>query len=190
MMEEWRPVVGFEGAYEVSNLGKVRSNTRMVIGNCGSLWLRKGRIRKIYTNDKGYRNVVLYHDGVMKRCSVHRLVAQAFIPNPLNLPYINHKDENPSNNIVFINPDGSINIPKSNLEWCTAQYNSNYGSAIEKRIKNTQIPVGMYDDEGNMIRSFNSASEAGRVMNCDNSAILKCCKGQKVHVAKYKWKFI
>ena len=178
MNEEWRPVVGFEEAYEVSNLGRVRSKTRLVGGNCGSLWERTGRIRKVYTNKHGYKNVVLYFDGTMRRCSVHRLVAMAFLDNPLNYPFINHKDENPSNNNV------------ENLEWCTAQYNATYGHAIEKRIESCSIPVVMCDDEGNVLRKFVSSAEAGRIMKCDNSAILKCCKGLKKKVANFKWKFL
>lgn len=178
MNEEWKSVVGFEEAYEVSNKGRVRSKTRLVGGNCGSLWKRKGKIRNVYTNKRGYKNVVLYFDGKMQRCSVHRLVAMAFLENPYNLPFINHKDENPSNNNV------------ENLEWCTAQYNSVYGHASEKRVKHCCIPVAMCDNSWKVLKTFPSSSAAGREMSCDNSAILKCCKGLKKQVAKHKWKFI
>lgn len=117
-MEEWKEVPGYEGLYEVSNTGNVRS-------------LIKNKIIKGFINRCGYRLVGLTKNGIFKRFQVHRLVAQAFIPNPDNLPQINHKDENPSNNMV------------DNLEWCDATYNINYGARTD-RVKKTQIENGYW----------------------------------------------
>lgn len=122
-IEEWRPIVGYEGLYEVSNLGRVRSFK----------WGRE-EIRKLHITKKGYLEVGLCKEGKQKMFKVHRLVAQAFIPNPEGLPVINHRDENPKNNKV------------DNLEWCTYKYNSNYGTCKE-RIVQTMISNGNADPE-------------------------------------------
>lgn len=108
----WKEILGYEGLYQVSNTGRVRSLNYRRTG--------KTKVIKQSTNKGGYKSVCLYKDGKLKGYSVHRLVALAFIPNPLNLPQVNHIDENPSNNAVW------------NLEWCTPKYNSNYGNCRKK----------------------------------------------------------
>ena len=120
--EEWRSVVGYEGLYEVSSLGRVRSLPREVPAvshgkpitrvSPGKMLVPKCGGRK----DSNYKIVGLTRHGVTKQFLVHRLVGEAFIPNPSNLPCINHKDEDASNNDVH------------NLEWCTYKYNANYGT--------------------------------------------------------------
>ena len=122
--EVWKPIKGYEGLYEVSNLGRVKSTERR-----GAYGLKEnGRIRSLGERN-GYRYIALCKDGKYKKQYVHRLVAQAFIPNPENLPCVNHKDESKGNNRV------------DNLEWCTYRYNSCYGSANEKRAKQKSKPV-------------------------------------------------
>lgn len=127
MEEVWKDIEGFEGLYQVSNKSRVRSldwyQTRYSRNGKEYLALHKGRILKTRLNPKGYPYVNLYKDGVMTSKTLHRLVAVAFIPNPDNLPCINHKDENPANPSI------------SNLEWCTLSYNVNYGTAIERQIE-------------------------------------------------------
>lgn len=120
----WKDVIGFEGLYQVSDDGRVRSLPRLKIcGFNGKQIMQRGRILKPgHTND-GYAFVNLVKDGKSKPYYIHRLVAQAFLSNPNNYPVINHKDENPSNNYY------------KNLEWCTQQYNSNYGTSIERIVK-------------------------------------------------------
>ena len=103
--EIWRPIAGYEGLYEVSDQGRVRS-----------LWFGKSKILMPMKVGHGYHQVKLYKDSNSKNMYVHRLVAEAFIPNPQALPQINHIDENKLNNAA------------SNLEWCTASYNINYGT--------------------------------------------------------------
>lgn len=119
MTEEiWRSIDGYEGLYEVSNTGLIRSLDRFV-GNRNRI---KGKILSIRIEKDGYCSVALSKDGKIKRYKIHRLVAQAFIPNPEGLPQVNHKDENKTNNNV------------DNLEWCTSKYNINYGSRLNKSL--------------------------------------------------------
>lgn len=128
MAEIWRPVKDFEGYYEVSNLGRVRSIDRVVVDKTGRKQFKKGTMLKYRPDRQGYCIVSLSIDRHYTTKCVHTLVAEAFIPNPDNLPQVNHKDEDKSNNIV------------KNLEWCTAKYNANYGdrnkNVIETNIKN------------------------------------------------------
>ena len=107
MMEEWRVVPGYEGLYEVSNIGNVRN-------------VRRNKLLRLQKTNNGYIRVVLSKNGIKTGFQVHRLIAQAFLPNPDNLPQINHKDEDKTNNNV------------TNLEWCDAKYNNNYGSRKDK----------------------------------------------------------
>lgn len=109
MKEIWKNIMGFNG-YQVSNIGRVRS-------------LKTYKILKQTINNKGYKILGLSKRGKMSTFLVHRLVADAFIPNPNKLPCINHKDENPLNNCV------------SNLEWCDQKYNINYGSHTNRMIE-------------------------------------------------------
>lgn len=117
---KWADVVGYEGLYQVSNTGLVRSIDRIVIHR-GSPCNRKGHVLKQAYSKGRYAFVVLSSESKHKIFKVHRLVAKAFIPNPENLPEINHKYEDTRNNNV------------SNLEWCTRKYNMNYGT-LPKRI--------------------------------------------------------
>ena len=125
-MEEWRAVPGYEGLYEVSSYGRVKSIDRYVKSK--SYRLHKGKVLSPGKDRNGYLFVVLSYNGKHKGITVHRLVAESFIPNPDNLPQVNHKDEDKTNNNV------------DNLEWCDAKYNSNYGTARirerETKIKN------------------------------------------------------
>ena len=118
MMEEWRAVPGYEGLYEVSNMGNVRN-------------VRRNKLLRLPKTNDGYIRVSLYKNGIKTCFQVHRLVAQAFIENPDNLPMINHKDEDKTNNNV------------TNLEWCDVKYNNNYGSRLE-RSRDTAIKNGYY----------------------------------------------
>ena len=108
MTEIWKNIEGYEGKYQVSNLGQVKS----MIGQEKVLHPKKHR--------NGHLQIGLHKDKKRKTMYIHRLVAQAFIPNPDNLPCVNHKDENPNNNNV------------DNLEWCTQKYNCNYGTRVDR----------------------------------------------------------
>lgn len=108
----WKDIPGYEGKYQVSNTGRVRSLNYMRTG--------KSKVMKPSTNKLGYKGVGLRKNGKCTKYYIHRLVALAFIPNPLNLPQVNHIDENKTNNVVW------------NLEWCTQEYNNNYGNRNKK----------------------------------------------------------
>ena len=130
-MEEWKDVVGYEGLYEVSNLGNVRGVDRIVQYK-NSYKTIKGKVKTPRYYPDGYTSVILSKDGYKKQYFVHRLVAYAFIPNPDNLPCINHINEIPDDNRV------------ENLEWCTIQYNNTYGTRIKREIE-TKIKNGKYN---------------------------------------------
>lgn len=121
-----KPIKGYEGHYEVDQFGRVYSVDRIVhVDDNGREYDKplKGKRMKQSVHTKGYKTVPLTKDGKTTTHYVHRLVAEAFIPNPSNLPFINHKDEDKTNNFV------------ENLEWCTEQYNATYGKAREKQAK-------------------------------------------------------
>ena len=120
-MEEWKNVIGYEGLYEVSNMGNVRN-------------VRRNKLLKLTKTYYGYIQVNLYKNGIRTGLRVHRLVAQAFLPNPDNLPEVNHLDEDKTNNRV------------DNLEWCDRKYNNNYGDRLKKSI-NTKIKNGYVNEE-------------------------------------------
>ena len=120
-MEEWKSIPGYEGLYEVSSYGRVRSVDRYVKYLNGMIHLHKGKMLSPGIRSDGYLQVSLCCNGKYKTISIHRLVAQAFLPNPYNLPMINHKDEVKTNNSA------------DNLEWCTVKYNSNYKGVLKRR---------------------------------------------------------
>lgn len=152
MKEEWIAIFNHPD-YSVSNLGRVKS------------FKRKEVILKPMVNHKGYLKVELDS----KCCLIHRLVAEAFIHNPNNLPQVNHKDENKENNCV------------SNLEWCDNKYNSNYGSRV--------IPVIQLDLEGNVIKEWKCMKQAGLTLNINVPHICDCCKGKRNKAGGYRWQY-
>ena len=162
--EEWKKIEGFETAY-VSNYGRFK------YGN--------GKIRK---GSGRYRLVTIYENGKYYAFSVHRLVAKAFIPNPYKLPEVNHKDENPANNCVW------------NLEWCTKNYNLNYGTrnkrignhktkppkeTIEKAKQKNSKPVLQYTLDGEFVAEYPSAREASRQTGINVSNIVNVCNNKQ-----------
>ena len=118
--EVWKEIPGWEGYYMASTHGRIKSVDRYVISNGRGKYFKKGKILRLETDKDGYKKIQLNKNGKAKKYLVHRLVAMCFIPNPNNLPEINHKDENRANNHV------------SNLEWCNRKYNCNYGTRNEK----------------------------------------------------------
>ena len=130
MTEEiWRPVVGYEGLYEVSSYGRVRSLDRYVKSCYEAYRLHKGKVLSPGKDKDGYLFVNLYCNGKVHKRFAHRLAAQAFISNPDNLPMVNHKDEDKTNNSV------------ENLEWCNAKYNNTYGTR-QNNVRDTAIKNG------------------------------------------------
>ena len=123
MKEIWKDIEGYEGLYQVSSWGRVRSLDRYVSAKCGGSRLVKGIIIKEYDNGLGYKLVHLCKDNKPKYAYVHRLVAAAFVANPEGYDEINHIDEDKGNNVP------------ENLEWCSHKYNMNYGNRMEKVIE-------------------------------------------------------
>ena len=165
VIEIWEDIIGYEGKYLVSNMGNVIS----VNYNNGK------KIKELTktTCKKGYENVALYNNGKRKYFKVHRLVAQAFIPNTNNLPCINHIDENKKNNFV------------ENLEWCDIRYNNNYGNRLKKIMK----PINQYDMNGKLIMSYESAADAARKLDKTAGNISECCKNKRKSAYGFKWQY-
>lgn len=164
MIEEWKDINGYNGIYQVSNLGNVRN-------------AKRDKILLQDTTKGGYKRVTLYKDGKSKHFQVHRLVAFSFLPNPVNFPCVNHKDENPSNNNV------------DNLEWCTYSYNINYGTRNTQLSQNAK-KVCQMDFYGNVLATYISIGFAAKMLGVDPSNIYKCCNGELSYAYDYKWKFI
>lgn len=127
---------------------------------------------------KGYYRLTLSKNNKKYNRQVHRLVAEAFIPNPYNLPCVNHKDENPLNNCV------------DNLEWCTSEYNINYGTARKRMSKTKSIPIEQYTIDGKFVRNWKSAKEAQQHYGKSNKGnISSCCAGIRKTAYGFVWKY-
>ena len=189
MNEEWRQIQGYEGLYEVSNLGRVKSLKR---GNCNNeklLKLREG-------NRGGYLVVILYKDKKRTTYNVHKLVAMTFIPNPENKPYINHKiesDEGKKINMVIFNEDGTINEEKTTIEWVTPKENNDYGTRnerVSKAMTNGKLSkkVLQLSLSGELIREWPSTRECGR-NGFNQGNIVSCCNGKLPHYKGFLWMY-
>ena len=168
--EIWRDIEGYEGLYQVSNWGRVKSLKKK--GNS------KERILTASNNNtKKYWRVQLSKNDKIKHFAVHRLVALAFIPNPQNLPQVNHKDENKDNNNVL------------NLEWCTVKQNTNYGTRnkrASKKMINGKLakPILQFSLKGEFIKEWESISEIKRQLNINVSYTLL---NKTIHTYNYLW---
>lgn len=179
MQEIWKDVVNYEGLYQVSNFGNVKSISRTVKRNpnkTGNLPL-KSRLLSPVTRRNGYKRVSLSKNGETKSFYVHRLVAEAFISNPNNYQQVNHKDENKGNNCV------------GNLEWCTRDYNMKYGTIGIRISKSKSNMVFQYDLYGNLIRSFQSVKQAHENTKISESSIYNCCLGYSKSAGGFIWSF-
>ena len=172
-IEVWKTAVYdgelYEGLYKVSNWGRILSlNYR----NTG-----KADLMTPFEVGAGYLQVNLRKNGEDKWCLVHRLVAQTFIPNPENLPEVNHIDENKTNNFVFLNEDGTVNKEKSNLEWKNHRDNCNHGTRNERVVKKTSKKVLQFTIDGEFVREWESTAECGR-NGFNQRHVCECCNGK------------
>lgn len=187
MQEIWKDIKDYEGKYQVSSFGRVRSLTRKVICKGGQR-TTKGKILKPTISRNLYLTVDLRQHQNHKTQLVHRLVAQAFIPNPKNYTIINHKDNNSQNNIV------------TNLEWCTQSYNVKYGYSKGNAkptsgcFKKGNIPynlrkVSQYDKQGNFIKTYSSVKLAAKSINQSPTSIFNCLAGRAKYAGGYIWRY-
>lgn len=158
--EEWKPIKGYEGLYAVSSKGKVMN-------------LKSGRILKNGIDGHGYAMVTLYRgDGTkQKKIKVHRLVAEAFIENPLNLPQVNHINEDKTNNNV------------ENLAWVSASQNTRY-SAHKYSCRINQLSL-----DGELVNTWDSSMQIKRDLGYSNGSIIDCCKGKHKQVYGFRWEY-
>ena len=172
--EIWKDIKDYEGLYQVSNMGRVKSLERTVWNGRGYRIIPE-KILKGLDNGYGYLFVILCKEGKDKNCRINRLVAQAFLPNPDNLPIINHKDEDKYNNHM------------DNLEWCSHSYNNTYNDRAKKAGKKLSKPVFSVDKESGLIMWWSSAREAERCTGINSSNIIKCCKGKMKSCGNHYW---
>ena len=175
MREEWREVAGYEGLYEVSNLGNIRALDRTVKGNSkrGTQNI-SGHAKKKSIAKTGYEVVLLHKDGSYKTKTIHRLVAKAFIPNPDNRPIVNHLDGNKRNNRV------------TNLEWCTQKRNVQH--AYEIGLVSIEKPVRCVET-GKIYKSETAVSVEIYGDRRAQSFIGEACRGEKPTAYGYHWEF-
>lgn len=173
--EEWRPVVGYEGTYEVSNLG--------MVARLPSRQNRKRHVMVHFLINSGYLAVRLTKNKKTKTKLIHRLVADAFIPNPQNLRYVNHKDENPLNNFV------------ENLEHCTCGYNNSYGNWAKRQseshinnLESNKLAKKVVCIETGAV--YLSIRDAERKTGCHHSYISQSCRDSQKTCHGFHWKYI
>ena len=182
MREEWRPVVGYEGLYEVSNLGNVKSLERMKWNGKGYQKIPE-RIMKLRKNNSGYLRVFLCKEGKMKSYLVHQLVATAFLENPMGYTEINHISEDKLDNMA------------KNLEWVSHKYNCSYGTrnkrVAEKNTNNPKLskPLIAINKITGLILEFPSIIEAYRQTGIATSNICACCQGKKNSCGGFYWMY-
>ena len=170
MMETWKAIDCYEGLYEVSDQGRVKS--------LGNNKFGKEKILKPQKDTGGYLKVDLWKDGHAKQKLVHRLVAEAFIQNHNNLDTVNHKDEDKTNNVA------------SNLEWMSQRDNNNYGTRNKRAGEALSKQVQMFDKlTGELLATFSSTNEAERVTGIAHQHISTCCKGKQKSAGGYVWKY-
>lgn len=170
MTEIWKDIAGYEGIYQVSNTGKIKSFQRWKRAKSPDEYLLKQ-----YVANNGYCQVTLYRDGGKRKFLVHRLVAEAFIPNPNGYGYINHMDENKENNRA------------DNLEWCTIQYNNAYGTARLRKMLTIGYPVEQRLSTGQLLATYVSVAVASEITGASHKDICACIRGQLNSAGGFAW---
>ena len=181
-IEVWKDIKGYEGRYQVSNMGRVKSLERKASIKGDTKRTVQERILKPYTNHNGYWRVKLCSSKGQKGFFIHRLVCEAFHENPENKPCVNHIDENKANNEA------------SNLEWCTYKENINHGThnaRVGKAVaKALSKPVGQYTRDGELVKVWQSTMEVQRQLGFGQGYISKVARGKLKTAYGYVWKYI
>jgi len=187
-IEIWNPVVEFEGLYEVSTFGRVKSIDHIVPCKNGSNRISTGKILELKESSRIYFKVALYKNGKPKSLMVHRIEAIAFIPNPDNKPFVNHKDGNKLNNYLY------------NLEWSTVSENTqhSYDNGLQTPPWNGitgydnphSIEVFQFGLKGNFITKYGSVNEAYRKTGIHSSSIGQVCLGRRLTAGGFKWSYV
>jgi len=186
--EAWMPIGGYDGIYEISDLGRVRSLNRIDARG----WRRKGRILQPSTHKNGYLLVCLYKDGISETRIVHRLVAEAFIPNPENKPEVSGVDgvivSNAAKDLAWCDRKevlfdrGVLHRSMSHEKWGT-------GEPVKKSVEARRRPVIQYDKNGSEITSYPSVMIAERKTGVKNSNIIKVCRNKLKSAGGFMWKY-
>lgn len=191
-MEVWKDIKDYERLYQINNEGEVKALEKTIWNGQGYLHFPE-KIRKLNPDKDGYLNITLSNKGEVKTFKIHRLVAEAFIPNPDNLPEVNHKDGNKTNNNV------------DNLEWCTRKENQKHAFRIGLINQNGErnhmygklgadnpnsIPIYQLNkNTGDIIREYDSLASAGRDLGVNTGKICLVCQGKRNSAYGYKWKY-
>ena len=175
--EVWKDIQGYEGYYQVSNIGRVRSCDREAVFKNGRHRFYKGQFIRPTKTNSGYWQIRMKVNGHTKHEYAHRLVAKAFVPNPDKLPEVNHKDENRLNNRA------------DNLEWVDHVTNLNYGNRAKKFAISRGKEVGQFTKDGKLLRTYYSTREAGR-HGYNQVSVSRCATGKAKTHKGYTWKYI
>lgn len=170
MQEIWKDIPGYEGLYQISNLGRVKSymERAKVPGEI---------IKATATMKNGYHTTSLYKNGKTVTKLIHRMVAEAFVDNPYGYKEINHKDENKNNNCA------------DNLEWCTRKYNQNFGSCISRGSEKQSKRILQFSLDGTFIGAYVRAHSIEKKLGLSRGVIGKCCRLEMPTAAGFVWRY-
>lgn len=186
MIEIWQNIKGYEGKYQISNKGRIKS---LIFSNRQAKFMREKILKPQFNSN--YYQVSLTKDGITKQFTIHRLMAQTFIPNPYNYPCVNHKDGNKKNNSI------------DNLEWCNFSYNTrhSYDNLLQKIVSGKEHwsygkpskkrkAIQQYDLNNSFIKIWGHAGLIEKKLNINANNIRECCRGKRESAGGYKWKYV